>query len=66
MYKVFRQYNKIVTCIKNYKYNICVYRKENYQCVVQKYYTIYTVKKKKCTTCKKLSPKYTTDSNFFS
>lgn len=66
LYKTPRQYSRITTCTKNRRYDTYAYWKENCQYVEKKYYTIYRIKKRKCTNYKKLSLKYTTNGNFFS
>lgn len=49
--------------IKNCKYDINIYKKENYY-VAKKYYIIYKIKKEKYTNYKKILFKYIIDNNF--
>ena len=50
---------------KNRRCNTCIYRKENCQCVGKKYCITCVIKKEKYANYKELSPKYTTNINFF-
>ena len=63
--KILRQHSGTATCTKNRRYDVCANKEENCQCIEKKYCNTCAIKKGKCADCKELSPKCTTNGNFF-
>ena len=63
--KIPRQDSGTATYTKNRRCDTYAHREENCECVGKKYCTTCAIKKGKYANCKKLSPKCTTNGNFF-